>query len=146
MVKSKKEHGWIRIVEAFAMILLIAGIFLIILDKDSPESISQEIYEKEQGILREVQLNDSLREDILNLNIGSLPVEWNDTNFPQNLKDKIISKTPSYLNCEAKICKTDNNCVLSESKDENTYTQEVLIASTINTYSPRKIKLFCWER
>lgn len=141
----KKEHGWIRIVEAFAMILLISGVFLMILDRrDSPDDFSQKIYEDEQGILRRIQLNDALRESVLSFDIGTLPIKWE--NFPQDLKEKIISKTPSHLECKAKICKINDDCILSESIDNNIYTQEVIIASTLDIYSPRKLKLFCWEK
>ena len=125
------------------MILIITGVFLIIIDRDSPEDSSQKIYEKEQGILRGIQLNDSLRENILSFDVGILPIEWDD--FPENLKEKIISKTPSYLECKAKICNANEDCILSEFIDKDVYTQEVIITSTSGEYSPRKLKLFCWE-
>lgn len=140
----KNNSGWIRIVEAFAMILLITGIFLMVLDRDSPEDFSQKIYEQEQGILRRIQLNDSLRESILSFDIGALPIKWE--NFPQDLKEKIISKTPSNLECKAEICKVNENCILSESIYKSIYTQKVVITSTLEKYSPRKLKLFCWEK
>ena len=142
MIKDKS--GWIRIVEAFTMILLITGIFLIVLERDSTKDFSQEIYEKEQGILREIQLNNSLRESILSFNSDSLPIEWE--NFPQNLKEKIISRTPSYLECKAKICNVNDPCVLSETSNESIYAQKVIITSSLEKYSPRKLKLFCWEK
>ena len=73
----KNKSGWIRIVEAFTMIILITGIFLLILDRgNSTKDFSQEIYDKEQGILREIQLNNSLREGILSFDSNSLPIEW----------------------------------------------------------------------
>lgn len=143
MIKNKS--GWIRIVEAFATILLITGIFLMVLDNNPPpEDFSQKIYEGEQGILRRIQLNDSLRESVLSFDIGTLPIKWE--NFPQDLKEKIISKTPSNLECKAEICKVNENCILSESIDKSIYIQNVIITSTLEKYSPRKLKLFCWEK
>jgi len=138
MIKNKS--GWIRIVEAFAMILLITGVFLIIIDKESPKDFSGEINEKERGILRDIQLNNSLRDNILN--VGTLPIELES--FPVNLKEKIISETPSYLECKAKICTLDDDCLLSDSVVQSIYTQEVIISSNLVKYSPRKLKLFCW--
>ena len=119
------------------MILFIAGIFLVVIDKDTPEDFSQEIHEKEQGILREIQLNNSLRENILSFSIGSLPIEW------ESLPEGLI---PSYLECKSKICKTDEDCILSEPVNKSIYTQEVIISSTLETYNPRKLKIFCWEK
>ena len=139
-----KKKGWIRIIEAFVMVLLITGILLIVLNKGyiSKNDDSQKIYEDEQGILREIQLNNSLRQEILD--IGILPVEWN--NLPENVKNKIISETKSYLNCEAKICDINEICVLSEISDKDIYVQKVIITATLETYSPRQLKLFCWKK
>ena len=143
MVKMKKT-GWIKIVEAFVMVLLITGILLIVLNKGYllKNDNSQRIYEDEQGILREIQLNDSLREEILN--IGTLPVEWN--NLSVNVKNKIISETRSYLNCEAKICEINKICILNINSSENIYAQSAIITATLNNYNPRKLKLFCWKK
>jgi len=139
----KTNSGWIRIVEAFTMILLITGIFLMVFNRDSPEDFSQKIYEKEQEILRRIQLNDSLRESILSFDIETLPIKWE--NFPHDLKEEIISKTPSNLECKAKICNVKDICVLSETSKESIYAQSVTITATLEKYSPRKLKLFCWE-
>ena len=140
----KQKKGWIRIIEAFVTILLITGILLIVLNKGyiSKNDNSQKIYENEQGILREIQLNNSLRQEILNM--GVLPVEWN--NFPENIKNKIISETPSYLNCEAKICGANEICVLSEISNEDIYVQKTIITATLEKYNPRQLKLFCWRK
>ena len=136
------RKGWISIVEAFTMILLITGILLIILNGESfQKDSSQEIYEEQQGILREIQLNDSLRNDILNS--INLPVEWEE--LTGSVKNKIISKTPGYLECKAKICNENDVCVLNENSDKEVFVQKVIITSTLDTYSPRQLKLFCWR-
>ena len=137
-----EKKAWIRIIEAFVMILLITGILLVILNKGyvSKNDSSQKIYEDEQGILREIQLNDSLRQEILNV---VLPVEWN--NFPENVKNKIISESPSYLKCEAKICNVNEICDINEISDKDIYVQQLIITATLEKYSPRQLKLFCWR-
>lgn len=142
MIKNKL--GWIRIVEAFTMILVITGVFLVITGKQFFEDSSEEIHEKEQGILRGIQLNNSLRESILDFNVNNLPIEWE--NFPENLKEEITSKTPNYMECESKICKPSEDCIQPESVVKSIYTQEVIISSSLETYSPRKLKLFCWRK
>jgi len=141
----ENKGAWIRIVEAFTMILLITGFLLVILNKEDllEDKSSKSVYEKQQEIIRKIQLNNTLREDILN---SSLPVEWD--NFPSNLKEYIISETPSYLECKAKICSLNDNCVLNEktSDEKNLYVQKSIISATLDTYSPRQINVFCWEK
>jgi hypothetical protein len=137
-----EKKGWIKIVEAFVAVLLITGILLIVLNKGSisKNDNSQEIYENEQGILIEIQLNNSLAEEIFD--IGTLPVEWN--NFPANVKNKIISETKSYLNCEAKICDVNEVCVLSQGDEKSVYVQSAIF--TLDENDPRQLKLFCWKK
>jgi len=146
MVVKMEKRGWIRIVEAFFTILLITGVLLVVLNKGylPKEDISQGVYEKQQGILREIQLNDSLRESILSFSSSNLPIEWD--NFPQDLKNKIISKTPVNFECKAKICNLNDICVLNEFSDKDIYAQKVIITATLDEYSPRQLKLFCWEK
>ena len=128
------------------MILLITGILLIVLNKgyNSKDDNSQEIYKYEQEILREIQLNDSLRESILNLSLTQLPIEWD--NLSKNVKDKIISEAEPYLNCEAKICGVDKICILNKNSSKNIYAQSAIITATLTKYNPRQLKLFCWKK
>ena len=63
---SKDKRGWIRVVEAVTAVLLILGAVLVILDKGyiAKTDISEEIYKIENSILMEIQLNDSMRNEI----------------------------------------------------------------------------------
>lgn len=143
-----KKSGWIRIIEAFTMILLITGFLLIIFSKDlvSKNNNSESVYEKIQETLRQIQLNSSLRDSVLESSSNDLPVEWED--FPLNLKSVIDNETPSYLNCIGKICDLKKDCTLinNENPSKNLYIQRVIITSTLDSYSPRELKLFCWEK
>jgi hypothetical protein len=141
-----KKRGWLRIVEAFVMILLITGVLLIVLDKGSllKNNDSKKIYEDEQGILRKIQLNNSLRDVVLSFPLSELPIEWVD--FSLDIKNKIISKTPSYLNCEAKICNVNGICVLSQANEKSVYVQSTIFTSTLDKNDPRQLKLFCWKK
>ena len=142
------KKAWIRIVEAFIAILFIAGIALIVINnKDvNEDDFSLQIYDLELSILREIQLNDSLRDDVLS--VSSVPAEWEDTQFPTSIKDKISGETPSYLECTAKICSPENDCVLDEDMNINVYAESVIITVTTegSVYNPKKLKLFCWEK
>lgn len=140
----KGKSGMIRIIEAFSMILLITGVVLVILNQgyiQKGESYS-EIYKIEQEMLREIQLNNTAREEIVSS--SSLPVEWE--NFPSATKSEITSNIPGNLNCEGKICSLNDDCVLGKSLNSSVYTQRVLISSGASQYNPRKVKIFCWAK
>lgn len=143
----KDKHGWVKIVEAFVAILLIVGVVLVILNKGyiGKEDISSNVYDTQISILREIQRNDTMREEILNTSEESLPVEWEDTTFPAVVRNRIIERTPNYLECIGKICEIDNACSLTEKKDKEVYAQSVAISPTPGGEEVyRKLNLFCW--
>src|SRR3989344_676445 len=65
--KIKNKRGWIRIVEAFVAVLIITGLVLVIIGSSytKEKDPSNEIYQIEEGILRDIQGNYSLRTGIL---------------------------------------------------------------------------------
>ena len=144
IIKSKK--GWIRLVEVFIAILLLTGVLLIVVNRINPSdknSLSIEISKKELAILRDIELNNSLRTDILG---ATIPVEWNNFGSElQNVKNRIIFLTPSNLECEAKICQINEECIMGGFSGENIYVESVIISADLYTYSPRQLKLFCAE-
>jgi hypothetical protein len=141
----KNRKGWVKIVEAFVAVLLIVGVLLIILNKGyiGKEDISSNVYDTEISILREIQRNDTMRGDILNA--PKPPIEWEDTTFPLTVRNKIIERTPDYLECIGKICEIDDACSLTEKKDKEVYAQAVAISPTVGEEEIyRKLNLFCW--
>ena len=140
----KNKSGLIRIIEAFAMILIITGILLTVLNKGyiSKSDNSEKIYEIEQAILREIQLNNSLRNEILALE--DLPIEWE--NFPLNVKNEIISEAPINFECDAQICNLNDLCSLNKEIEKEIYVQKTIITANLEKYSPRKLKIFCWVK
>ncbi|MAG79031.1 hypothetical protein CMI40_01500 [Candidatus Pacearchaeota archaeon] len=140
-----KKKGWVKIVEAFIALLLIASVLLIVIDKGyiGKKDISSKVYEAELSILREIELDDNLRDDILNSN---LPINWDNESFPQSVKDKINERIPSYLECNAKICEMDKICALDKYIDKDIYTQSIAISANLEIYNPRQLKLFCWDK
>jgi hypothetical protein len=140
----KNKKGWIKIVEAFVAILLVAGVALIVVESGGlqREDISAGIQDIQLSIIREIQLNDTLRNEIVGT---SGEVEWDgfDSNAPLT-KSKIESKTPSYLICEAKICGSGDSCFYTGEQEKDVFAQPVLISSSLDTFNPRVLKLFCW--
>jgi hypothetical protein len=142
----RNRRGWIEIVEAFVAILLIVGVLLIVINRNtsSSQDISTRVYNSEITIIRAIELNDSLRDKIVKS--SGFPIEWNSSNFPVDVKNQIISTTPTYLNCVAKICTTDDPCFLTSYSQKDVYSQASFISGTQLTFTPRKINLFCWAK
>lgn len=140
-MKNMNKRGWIRIVEAFIAILLIMGVILIIINgQRGIVEMSGGVFDFQTGLLKEIQFNDTLRSSILST---SGEVEWED--FPQDLMDKVSDRTLPSLECVAKICSPESECVIPQQENISVYAESVLISSNLNTYKPRKLKLFCWE-
>ena len=143
------KKGWIRIVEASIAILFIAGVVLVVINNnelDGNDDVSLKILDAEISVLREIQLNSSLRVEVLS---SSFPIESGEPGFPEKVREKIDSKTPGYLTCVSKICSIIDECVLTAENSGSVYAESVLITTNPETappYSPRKLKIFCWGK
>ena len=155
------KRAWIRIVEAFVSILLIIGVLLIVINKGYiGKDISSEVYETEISILRSIQLDNTLRNNILISNKSGynaasgespLPIEWddfddNEERVLKDVRDKIINQIPNYLECQAKICELDDSCTLNGEIETEIYAKPATIAANYAIFSPRQLKLFCWVK
>lgn len=146
------KKGWIRIVESFMAILLIVGVLFAIINTQNIDSgeASEKIYKSQIAILRNIESNDELRQDILEVNPNELPIIWEgfDSKGLGDVKKMIIEKTPSYLECVAQVCNITKACNLETDyyDKENIYAQSVGITATNQIYEPKQIKLFCWLR
>ena len=135
----KQKRGWIKIVEAFIAVLLITGALLIVVQKGyiGGRDISEKVYEAQKAILREVELDDELREAVLSSKGSSIPL---------SISNLIEERKPDYLECEAVICDLDVICVLDNNLvDKDIYAQSVAIAMTLKSEKLRQLKLFCWK-
>lgn len=145
-VKNRtKKRAWIRIVEAFVAIMIIISVLLVTLGEGYIDKIrmQRKIYESERAILKNIELNSSFRERILELE--SLPVSWQSEDFPSEIKTKIENLKPGYLECEAKICSISDPCVQDSNPSKDVYAKAVVIAASSEKYAPRQLKIFCWE-
>ncbi|MBU3912829.1 MAG: hypothetical protein KKE50_01920 [Nanoarchaeota archaeon] len=130
MIRNKR--GWIKIVEAFIAIILIASIMLTVYSKQPTRTKNEEIIKVEDSILNEISQSEALRQDVLDSNNLSISLF-------------IQSKMPPNLNFTAKICAVDDVCGLDVYRKE-VYARERIISSTLTEYSPKKLRLFAWER
>ncbi|MEK6842262.1 MAG: hypothetical protein AABX84_00445, partial [Nanoarchaeota archaeon] len=134
------KRGWIKIVEAFTSILLIAGTLIIIINSlglEVPDS-SVFVYDSEFAILKEIQLNNLLRDDILQTTIPAGEGEAQD--IPPSIKDKIETRAPGYLKCKAKLCSINDICTITTAPhDKDIFVQSAFFGSNSVSYSPRKL-------
>lgn len=145
------KKGWLRIVEAFTSIMLITGVLIILAESSRLETqiFSAQVYDSEHAILREIQLDSQLRSEILSVSSSSPQTEWNDfeANNLGSVKSRIESKTPSHLECVAKLCGIFEACVSNLSPAEkDIFVQSVFISANISGYNPKKLNLFCWNK
>ncbi len=130
------KKAWMKVVEVFLSILLLIGVLSVLLINQGVQekSKSEEIYKQESWALKEIQLNNSLRADVLNGEVTS------------NLNDTINKTMPDYLNCTIKICNLYNECNLDQEIKKEIYVKSILIFANNTNYNPKELKLFCWEK
>ena len=148
MVNSiKNKRGWIRLVEVFIAIVLITSVLLVISRTNSnrDNEIQNEISKRELAVLRDVQLNDQLRADILSVEVVNLPVEWENFNDYglSDVRTRIEALSPSEFDCSAKVCLINEQCTFQGETDGEIYVKSVVISANSTIYSPRELKLFC---
>ncbi len=139
MVRNKK--GWIKIAEAFLAILLLTSVLLVILRGDEVRFEKGKIINEAQvDFLKGLQINETFREDILLL--SGLPINSNETGFPESLKNYLSEE---FSNCLLNVCPVESSCEIEEDSSGEIYSKEILINSYENIYSPRKVKMICYE-
>ena len=136
MINTRKldRRAWIRILEVFLAILLVMGSVLVILARrPTTADISDEVYEKQRQIINVISKNDDLRKDII---IGE-----------NSEVDTTISKMlPNHWSFATRICGLDTVCPLNleEAYKNEVYSTEVVIATNLTQYSPKKLRFFVW--
>ena len=143
----KNKRGWIKIIEAFIAILLITSALLIVVQKGyiGGKDISTKVYESQLSVLREIELDDVLREEVLSESIS--PPEKVTSSNAGGVYEIINKRMPDYLGCEAVICELNVVCALDGAQvEKDIYAQSVAIAATAGRYEPRQLKLFCWRK
>lgn len=142
------NRGWIRIVEAFLAIFLIASVVVLTINQQKVQNDpTPRVYGYEIYILRGIELNDSLRNSIIGVSDSIIPVNSdNQTYFPSDVRNYIgnATRVQSSLSCVSEICFTNSTCAFWQSLGKDIYAQKIFISSTLQTYNPRQLKLFCW--
>lgn len=132
MIKDKR--GWIKIVEAFMAIILVTGIIFIILSGRVGNKFDKDeaIHNLQKTVLDEISGSEELRRAVLSEDYATL------RNF-------ISTRIPGVLGFDIKVCELDKVCNLEVYKEE-LYVDERVISSSLLEYSPKKLRLFMWEK
>lgn len=159
MLKERNnKRGWIRILEATIAVMIVMGV-LVSIYSSSPNTSSLEdlIVLNHEKILGDIQINKTLR-------LKALEVSLNETTNISNFDDPNYIFLNDYVNSSLVdsigyyfvICSFDSiSCKLSkdyvvETLDRDVYAKEIILSSELiggnPVYSPRKVKLFLWEK
>jgi len=138
--KIEGKKGWIRIVEAFAAILLILTVVLLILSRQRSDNLrADEITKLERYVLDYVSEDDTLR---------AYALSGNALGIENGVKELI----PTWLNYQIRTCYVNKTyediCAFDGIRpSEQVYANEVLIVANLTHYqNATKVKLFLWEK
>ncbi|MBI2631646.1 hypothetical protein HYW75_01445 [Candidatus Pacearchaeota archaeon] len=156
MVNNK---GWIRVVEATIMVLLIVSV-LVIVSKERKISSSPDINDLLYKTLDEIAKNSILRNKILDINSNN-----NEKETSVNAHLEINKLIPNYLYFDLEICSTtesiNDNCDIDLNKaklkndekakdalkENDVYVSERIMGQTRSsgTLDSKRIKLYAWR-
>jgi hypothetical protein len=136
MVKLGKR-GWLRVFEAVVAVMLIMSAVLLIYVSQKT-SITEDIYISDwQNEMLDLIANDVLLR---------YAIIANDEVY---IKKILLENSPQNMNLAIEICEILGPCPLKEYAQKNIFVQERIISGTmtpISRYSPKRIRLFIWER
>ena len=139
MVKNKR--GWLRIMEATIAIMILAGVLITIYSMNHQSyDVSESIYVMQEEFLDDVENSYVYRTYVLENNASELQI-FADDYFPSYLDFSVII---CNLTGEVEPCKLNNLTYLSI-RDKNLYVSQTVIATNVESYSPKILKIYSWE-
>ncbi|MBS3092214.1 hypothetical protein J4466_02235 [Candidatus Pacearchaeota archaeon] len=141
------KRGFLRILEAFIAILIIAGAMTFIYVREIPEKNQREdILNLERIILESITNDDQLRQAVLDGFGTSETAEGNRTLINSTIA-KLVPQGYTFI---FKICELNEICGLDQRSNFYTeneiYSERSSVSSTREEYDPKKIRLFMWEK
>ena len=129
----RNKKAWLRIIEAFIAILIVASVLLITITNAPKPDRTEEIHKMQRSVLEQVASNDALREEIIK-------------NDATNTLSFINSIVDQKWEVRIEICEISDICKMDDYVEKDVYVDEILISSTLELYAPKKLKLFMWEK
>jgi hypothetical protein len=127
------KKGWLRILEAFIAIILIAGVLAFVYSRTigKPTDRAEEIYKLQKTILDEIAADPQFR---------NASLQMDEVIISEFVGDRV----PPGFNYTVRICDVADICGLPYYKKE-VYSSERIISSTLEEYDPKKVKIFMWR-
>ncbi len=137
----RNKKGLVKIIEAFiAIMLIVAVLSFIYVQKVHKPNQREEVIQLERIILNKIQADPQLREAVL----------VNDEEGNEKINSTINQFMPAEYMYTYRICEINQICSLERASSYYTeneiVSEEVSISSTLQIYSPKKIKIFVWEK
>lgn len=150
---TRNKRGWIRIIEAFIAVVLIASVILIIYQRQVYKpNRDDEIKKIGRGILEDFERTEEMRGVVLALKQNETEDEKGLKPYTEEyvLDPRILGfmneRVPLRLAFEVKVCAPSFICSQNEYVKKTVYVDEIIISSTLESYGPRKVKLYLWEK
>jgi hypothetical protein len=145
-ITRKNKKGWIKILEAFIAIIILISLILLIVNNEKYETKeTSNLLTTQSAFLVLVQTNETLRNEILDLDVSGSSYEIEDENFPPNLKNYIEEKFSGRTSCLAKICNTTTECTMNNYPEREIFSRSVIITSNLQEFDSKKLSLFCYR-
>ena len=130
----RNKRGLLKIVEVVIAIIILASVLLLVYSQKTERAdISEYVSDLQNRILGDIALNDSLRIKVLDEDNDSI------TKF-------VNASMPDNFDFEVRICELEVQiCRMTQSVDKDVYVEERVISSSLEDYSPKKVRLFVWE-
>lgn len=144
MVKSGKK-GWTRIIEAVITALLVVAVLITISLTGKSEGGKQDMNYRFEEILREIAMNSTFRELIVDYDAGGQVPSSIDYFISES-----INRSDDRFRYQFKICPADpaaDSCSLTLrpiGDDNEIYASERIISASLTTLSQKKIKIYAW--
>ncbi|MEM3113245.1 MAG: hypothetical protein QXI33_02365 [Candidatus Pacearchaeota archaeon] len=145
MVKLEGKRGYLRIIEAFVAIILLASVLIYFyVNNLQAKDSSDAIYKLERAILEEIASNASLRDAVLN---GDSLLTTPEAERNRTLINNTINRyIQGEFNFEFQICGLNEICGASKYVNKEVFSDQISISSTLEKYDPKVIRMFVWEK
>jgi len=147
--RKKEKRAWIRVFEASIAIIIVCTVLLTVYLKNSYKTDNQEYaYSIEKKVLEKVASNSFLRANILSKTDDDTSQYYNDTR--DSIKSSIYLDIPPLFDFDLRICNLSTACQFLNasvlSKRTNIYVYDRIIVGNYTSFSPKKVRLFLWEK
>jgi len=137
-MKRMNRVGILRLLEVFFAIILILGSSLYLISKNNNKNYeSENIIALEKGILQQIAENTDFRNEIIS--------KSEEDTMSTEMQTFVSARLPPNYLFEILSCELESLCP-STDYHQVIYAQERVISSSLDSYNPKKIKLYVWPK